>query len=324
MEMPTLKGMHMRQLVSGLIVLALAPGLAWANSKANAVIGTTSNSASFQQASSTANAAQETAPQQNNVSQGADTGKKSQSSAAAMNMMMAAALTAACLAPCPKCQMALCAMGALAAMQGMHDSGAAGQSSTTYDAGTDVGSVSTPTGDSSLSGGDSAFNSPILKEGQAAMSAAGIKVTEAGVMNADGSMTPASAFNSAASMAAAGIDPSAIEESQKIIADVNANPSGYKVASVAVDGGGGGGASSAVPDSNEGSVNGRSAGMSDADRKRLLAGKTVLFDGEPIGVRGENIFDMVHIAYDKKRSGKNFIESENQRPAARLPASVPK
>ncbi len=30
------------------------------------------------------------------------------------------------------------------------------------------------------------------------------------------------------------------------------------------------------------------------------------FDGEPIGVKGDDIFQMVHVAYDKKRAGKHL------------------
>ena len=60
----------------------------------------------------------------------------------------------------------------------------------------------------------------------------------------------------------------------------------------------------------------------DGDKKgQLVAGKTVMFDGEPIGVRGQNIFDMVHSCYQKKREGKHFIETEMD-VATRLPASV--
>jgi hypothetical protein len=216
-------------------------------------------------------------------------------------------------------------------MQGMHDSGAAGQSSTTYTAGTDTGGTSTtdevtPNSDTALGTSESAFtSSPILAQGSAALTDAGMKVTSAGVTNADGSVTPASAFSSPAAMAAAGIDPAAIAESQKIIADVNSKGAdGYKVSSVALDGGTGTGASSAVTDGSDNSINGRSVLGANGANRKLLAGKTVNFDGEPIGVRGDNIFDMVHVAYSKKREGKNFIETESGGPMVRRPASWPK
>ena len=59
-------------------------------------------------------------------------------------------------------------------------------------------------------------------------------------------------------------------------------------------------------------------------KKQMVAGKTVMFDGEPIGVRGNNIFDMVHAAYQKKRQNNNFIESADSRPgpSTRMPASI--
>jgi hypothetical protein len=47
-------------------------------------------------------------------------------------------------------------------------------------------------------------------------------------------------------------------------------------------------------------------------RKGLTAGKTVLFDGDPIGVRGDNIFAMVHTCYQTKREGAQFIETEGR------------
>lgn len=316
----------MSALKSILVLSLVFPLNAWSVS-ANTVINRTANTTAYQEQSTTANkeTATTTTEDQSAISKDAATGKSSQSAAAAMNMMMAAALTAACLAPCPKCQMALCAMGALAAMQGMHDAGASGQSGTTYKYGTDTkpgdDSQSVPE-DGAIGTGGSKFSVPkIVAEGQAKLDAAGMKVTPSGVTNPDGSFTPASAFNSAASMAEAGIDPSAIADAQKIIADTNAN--GMKVASVAVDGGGSGGASSVVP--NEGGDTGnKSIGLGGADKKGLLAGKTVLFDGEPIGVRGDNIFGMIQVAYDKKKNAKNFIEGDSPQPAAvRLPASLP-
>ncbi|NJL25909.1 MAG: hypothetical protein HC902_12575, partial [Calothrix sp. SM1_5_4] len=59
----------------------------------------------------------------------------------------------------------------------------------------------------------------------------------------------------------------------------------------------------------------------DARKKEMIAGKTVLFDGEPIGVRGNNIFDMIHQAYQRKRAGNHFIEGD-EKPAPRAPASA--
>jgi hypothetical protein len=182
--------------------------------------------------------------------------------------------------------------------------------------------------------GSSGFSDPKVAEGIAAMKEAGYKVTPTGVTLPDGTSVPASAFNSAASMTAAGFDPAAAREAQKVSDALNDEISKYskgRVASVGVDSGGGGGAAgSGSGSSGEGSdmltlrpmANPFALGL-DA-KKKLIAGKTVMFEGEPIGVRGQDIFEMVHTAYQRKRAGHNFIEADDGGTTVRAPASVVK
>lgn len=268
---------------------------------------------------------------QPSVSPAAAQAMAAQQQAAMMNMMAAGMLTAACLAPCPKCMTPLCVMGAMAAMQGMHDSGAAAQSSTVYDTASNLKKDTDVTTQQPTTSPVTNPGSKNLKSGTvpASVLAAnklleeqGYKVDENGVTNPDGSFTPSSAFSSPGSMAAAGMDPNVISEAQKILSGVGG--SGANIPSLAVDGGGGSGPPSATGNEADSSYNAKNSGMTDAQRKALLAGKTIMFGGEPIGVKGDNIFDMMHVAYQKKTEAKTFILDTGFAPAnVRAPASVP-
>lgn len=259
------------------------------------------------------------------INPGSQQGQASQSGGAGTNAAVGQALMSAGAAlmanpPTVPAGAALMAMGLLAMMQSGEDSGAAGQSAATGSASNTNG---TSTGTAAVDGtGTSGFTEAKIKEGQAKLAAAGYKMTAAGITNPDGSFTSSSAFNSPSAMAAAGISPAAIAEAQKILGDINT--SGARVSSVGVNSGGGGGGIT-EGDSHGSSDAAMGAGNPfniDADKKgSLVAGKTVMFDGEPIGVRGQNIFEMVHSCYQKKRDGKHFIESEVDI-ATRSPASV--
>lgn len=262
------------------------------------------------------------------INPGSNTGQQSQKNGSGSNSAAGAALMAAGAAlmanpPTMPAGAALMAMGMLAMMQSGEDDGAAGQSGATgaasvYNSGTGTGTSTTPTD----ANGSSSFAAQKIKEGQAKLAEAGYKMTEKGLTTPDGKFIPASSFNTPAGMAAAGMTPAAIAEAQKIIADADG---GARVSGVAVNGGGGGGS---------GVTEGESSGSSetggpplgnpfhlDGDKKgQLVAGKTIMFDGEPIGVRGQNIFEMVHQCYQKKRDGRHFIESESD-VATRMPAS---
>ncbi len=260
------------------------------------------------------------------INPGAKEGKDSQKGGSGANAAIGAALMAAGAAmmaspPTIPPGVALMAMGMLAMMQSKEDSGAANESAATGMASNvNDGKLGTPTDPT----GSSAFADAKIKEGQAKLAEAGYKMTSKGLTAPDGTFTPAKAFDSPSSMAASGMSPSSIAAVQAALADAQGGAmNGARVSSVGVNSGGGGGLT-------EGDSNGSSASDSGnsnpfglgADQKRsMVAGKTVMFDGEPIGVRGQNIFDMVHTAYQKKRDGKHFIEGEVD-VSTRMPASV--
>jgi hypothetical protein len=224
------------------------------------------------------------------------------------------------------------AMGQMAKKQADHDNNAANQSGATFAATALGGATGTNPAAPNPSDptGKSGYQDPKIAEALKKFTDAGYKVTDAGLVHPDGKLTPASAFNSAASMAAAGLDPRGINESQKVLAVVNqelgkTNKMGSM--SVATEGGGGAGGSAADNDSHSGGANQKfdPFGLGAERKKALIAGKTVLFDGEPIGVAGNNIFEMVHTAYQKRRKGNQFIETEiasGGGGGAMVPASV--
>ncbi|NCN95815.1 MAG: hypothetical protein GW917_03765, partial [Bdellovibrionales bacterium] len=193
------------------------------------------------------------------INQAADTGKKSQDSGAMMNMIAAGALTAACLAPCPKCQMALCAMAAMAAMQAANQSDASNASLAAFDAskyGSDYsGDYNTDGTDAATTAGvgTAGYSDPTVKKAMDKLKETGYKVTPDGVTFPDGTFQPASAFNSPSSMLAAGMGADAASAAGEALEDINKQiaASGGNVAAMAVDsaggyasGGGGGGGSS--------------------------------------------------------------------------------
>lgn len=263
------------------------------------------------------------------INPGSQTGKDSQKSGSGSNAGVGAALMAAGAAmmaspPTVAPGVALMAMGMLAMMQSKEDSGAADQSAATGMASNvNDGKTGTVPVDPS---GTSAFADAKIKEGQAKLAEAGYKLTNKGLVAPDGSVTPTSAFNSPSSMAASGMSPSSIAAVQGALSDAQGGAmNGARVSGVGIASGGGGNGGVTEGDSNGSSAS--DSGHSNpfglgADQKRsLVAGKTVMFDGEPIGVRGQNIFEMVHTAYQKKRDGKHFIETESD-VSTRMPASI--
>jgi hypothetical protein len=266
-------------------------------------------------------------PNQATINQGSNQGQASQSGGSGANAAAGAALMAAGAAlmanpPTAPQGAMLMAMGVLAMMQSGHDGDAAGQSGTTGLASIEgnKGTVTNP----NPATGTSAFTDSKIAQGKAALAAQGYQMGPNGALTTpDGTTIPASAFNSPSSMASAGMSPQTIADAQKILADAAKDTP--KVSGVAVNSSGGGMAVSEGEGNGEANATG---GMAlnpfnlNADAKaKLIAGKTVMFDGEPIGVRGQNIFDMVHNCYQKKRKGNHFIESEND-VSVRSPASL--
>jgi hypothetical protein len=279
------------------------------------------------------------------INPAANQGQSSQNSGALANMAAGAALMAACMMTTPP-NLALCALGALAMAQGAADSGAGNQSgntaglsnaSGTNPAGTTPatpapGLVGDPSGTTSTINNGTPGGSTtagLTQAGQAALANAGYVVTPAGVTTPSGTTVPASSFGTASGMSAAGFGASDIQDAQKAIADLNKNAaSGATVSGVATNDSGGGG-----PSMTNGAGAGGSSGLSALNiknpfaltneaKKGLVAGKTVLLDGEPIGVRGDDIFEMVHKAYTKKRERNAFLETTIPGAPLRMPAST--
>lgn len=286
------------------------------------------------QANTSSNAVRDTtttkAPTQNTINQAADTGRGSQNSGAMMNMVASAALFASCFASCPKCRMELCAMGAMAAAQGAHQAGAAKASDATYDMSEFNPNSPNYTGPNPASvdpSGNAGFTDPNIKAGIDKLAESGYTVTADGVTFPDGSFQPSSAFNSGSSMVAAGMDPAAARAADDVMAAINGElSSGASVASMGVESGGGYSAGGGGGEDFGGLESFTMAGMknpfSKVDEKKLLAGKSMMVGGEPIGVKGDNIFDMVHRAYQKKRGKNQFLET--QKGSLRLPTSLTK
>lgn len=264
------------------------------------------------------------APEQTSINPGAQVGQNSQSSGAGLNAAVGAALIGACLAPCPKCMMPLCAMGAMALMQAGHDAGAAGQSAASFDA-SKYGANPTVSDPNGIGG----FDKDKLALATAKLGEAGYTVSENGVKYPDGSTYGSTDLISPAAMESAGLGAGSAAEAQSlvdgIVADATKDANSPRVSGVGINGGGGGSGGSGGDGGGSSSAYGSGTyAMNADDQKKLIAGKTVMFDGEPIGVRGNNIFEMVHQAYQKKRQGNQFIETaDNSGASIRAPASLP-
>ncbi|MGE3681601.1 MAG: hypothetical protein AB7G93_07715 [Bdellovibrionales bacterium] len=268
------------------------------------------------------------------INPSASKGKKSQKSGAGANAAVGEALKAAGQAlmsnpPTVPMGIVLMMMGMLAMAQSGHDSDAADESAATYNASV-IGSGLSPNETTATAAKDAASGKSGFEtqEAEAKLKEAGFTFDGKNFTGPDGKVIPATAFNSASGLAAAGLDPGAYSEAQKISAEA-LKKAGYDGApsvsgvGVASGGGGGGGASELGGESSEGSLAIASFknpfSLSEGQRKQIVAGKTVLFDGEPIGARGQNIFDMVHMAYGRKVDGGHFILHEA--PPVRAPAN---
>jgi hypothetical protein len=224
--------------------------------------------------------------------------------------------------------MMLIAMGILALQQGSHDGNAAGQSANTYGASLNGGS----NGGTNGSGSNPAFGQGPSgyqqQQAQAALGQVGASLGSDGLHLPDGTVIPTNQIGTSAGMNQAGIPLDQQNQiKQKLDGLGGAGGAGgtseKKVSSVGVTEGGG-----------TGPANGAGAGSStvfnpfninNGYKKELINGKTVLFDGEPIGVRGNDIFEMIHAAYKKKRERADFIEATLDDlipPAGRSPANV--
>lgn len=283
-------------------------------------------------------------------------GQGSQGAGAAANLAAGAMMIASAIplitSPEPSSKAmgaALIAMAVLGAIpQGGHDAASAEKSQSAYNSSLDgtgtnysglsatgadttytTDSLGIPTNPSSpgYQKGINGFISKETKKANDALAGTGYSVAADGLHNPDGSVTPAAAFSSPGAMAAAGVGAGAVKEAEKILAKVDPGPA-YKGLSTAVDGGGGGGGSGSSSSSSSHSdysnpfAHKNPFKLTNDDKRKIVAGKTVLFDGEPIGVRGQNIFDMVHTCYERKRGRNDFIENTASYVPVRAPASL--
>ena len=275
------------------------------------------------------------------INPSANQGQQSQNSGAGANNAAGAALIAAGMAlmanpPTQPAGAALIAMGALALAQGGEDSGAAGQSGNTaaasnYGTGASGTNGNTTAQNPNLGTGTAGLSNPALNQAKQALGDAGYGLTSTGLTTPDGTTIPNSAFNSPGGMTAAGMSPDTVKTVQAALSDVNGKAgSGPKVSGIAVTEGSGGAATPGETGSLSGSLPDygfkNAFKMSDSARAALLAGKAVNFDGDPIGVRGQNIFEMIHVAYQKKSDRHDFLDDNGRPilsgPAVRAPASV--
>ena len=211
---------------------------------------------------------------------------------------------------------ALMAMGMLAMAQGSHDSGAANQSGMTAMASNMNGGGATttaPTFTAPATGMAGIIASPASKMAVDAITNDGGMVTPTGITMPDGSSKPWSSFSSAGALQAAGFDSKALMAK---VAEVekNIDMSAAKGTGLREGEGAGGGAASPPAASNEPLENRMPASIVDYAKERagMVAGKTVEAGGEPIGARGDNLFEIIHRAYDRKRDGNQFLLEESR------------
>ena len=271
-----------------------------------------------------------------NINQGARRGSSSQKKAMMINQAAGAVFSAICGA---KYGAWACPLAAMSFAQAGHDAAASGQSRGVYDA--TKYNYQFPS-DGELPDGETYDSYKLKNSGGSAGSTTqfshldaelkklakmGYKLNpEKGTVTTPKGEIPMSAFNSAEGMAKAGYDKASIAAAQATIEKLNADAaakygSRANVVSMGTAFRGGGGSRSG------GSEAGRFTGSGDDEdsmatylaslkkkmhRKRdpaSMAGMKRMTGGEPIGVAMDNIFEMVHRRYQKKRKENAFIEA---------------
>ncbi len=141
----------------------------------------------------------------------------------------------------------------------------------------------------------------------------------------DGAM-PFSAFSDAASaMEQLGATAEEIDEFMQSVAGLSVD-SGPGVVAMDVDGGAGGGARfdrqpSSLDDSDPlGDYLRSLMAPSSKSKAEMVAGKSRMLGGEPIGVAADNIFDMVHRRYQQKAKQGLFIDAPDAQPQTQAPS----
>lgn len=262
------------------------------------------------------------------ISEAAAKAMAAQKAAAMRNMMAGTALMAMGMAGCQGTQTWGCPllpMAAMAFMQAGHDNNMAGLSGNTYDSSindpSDVGDVGqngpgseTPTG----GGGATGFTDNINKNLEE-LASKGVVVdpNKGTVTTTDGETFPTSAFSSPGAMAAAGMSDSAVKAAENALSKLNADEGMHaSVGAMGIDGGGGGysGSSGGASEYQGSSLADYFSNLNKGkgkDKDRLIAGKSLTYGNDPIGVKVDDIFMMVHRRYQKKRKVRTyFLERE--------------
>lgn len=284
------------------------------------------------------------------INQGASQGKSSQMLGQALNAAAGAAYIGACFSCSPTPCYWYCAMGLSAFAQAGNMGSAAGKSGAVFDASlNDLGLTPTDYGTNGSGTDQNNWMNNLTPDQKAAFqqaTEAGYKFDKYGnVTTPDGKSLKSSDFKNAESMAAAGIPSSEIggilSTMDKINKELSAQAgdleSSASVVAMGVDGGGGGGSRGLA------SVDGEDAGGTDFDaylnklrnpfglsankKKEMVAGKTVRNGEDVIGVKVDDIFQMVHRRYQEKRASDEFIEpakvaTSGQAVPARSPAAT--
>lgn len=187
--------------------------------------------------------------------------------------------------------------------------------------------------DSSTPEGTNMTLPPGVQKAQDLLTTAGFKIDEkTGVVTTpDGLQVSASDLGSSTAMAAAGMTPEQIASLQaaQSAVDNQLNPiaeNAARVLAMGVETGGGGGVGGAgaaagfnLDDLDAGALDDPNGsltsylkklqqGQKGSEKDRMIAGKSVKFGGDPIGIQQDNIFEIVHRRYTSKKKLKNFID----------------
>ena len=283
---------------------------------------------------------------QSGINQGAKEGSNSQNSGMMINLAAGGTLAAICATEggawaCPMAAMAFLQAATQSAAKNQSDGvyDATQFQVPEYSSGdplansniTDPSLPSSPSGSTgggndlgNSSGFESSFGNPTINSQLAKLEDMGYKVnTSKGTVTTPKGEFPMKAFGSADAMAAAGMDPSQVSAARKGLAALNADltekygDDAPKVVAMGVSGGLGGSSFGGELSEDGGDKGSDPMAAYLASLKKKLnqnrgpanvAGMQKMFGGEPIGVKMDNIFDMVHRRYQKKRKAKVFIE----------------
>lgn len=158
--------------------------------------------------------------------------------------------------------------------------------------------------------GQAAFNTPAMQQAANAIQAAGGVVTTSGVTMPDGTQQSWSSLAGGGSggsgaVAAGGANPR-LDGTTGGSGNPNSLP---KIGAQAEGAGGAEGGNGSNSDFHYEPYKSRFAGAQKVNQE--VAGKVMNLEGTPIGVKGDDIFEMIHRAYDRRRQVNQFDETVN-------------